>query len=250
MSCPGNPFDGHTLEGQLEKVERITGQIPAITFVDKGCKGHGVDPARSQVLISRTRKFSKMLKRDLRRRAAIEPELGQIKSDGLLGRNYLKGVLGDMQNIILCGAGHNIRKILAHLRVLLRLLTGEARKAISVLIAVLEPQASPWLLHIRLIRQEGFLRADGSKVIVVLSPGFGDSPGLLDASEPMLVETFVPEAPVEALKGAVLHRLPRLDGVVSGLGLLAPLVEHLAGELRAVVRDDGLRPAPLVDDPV
>ena len=143
MSCPGNPFDGHTLEEQLDQVERLTGQVPATTFVDRGYKGHGVDPGRSQVLISGTRKLSKLLKRDLRRRAAIEPELGHMKSDGLLGRNFLKGVVGDAQNVILSGAGHNMRKILAHLRVLLRLLMGEPRKAIQALINLLESQLLP-----------------------------------------------------------------------------------------------------------
>jgi IS5 family transposase len=143
MSCPENPYDGHTLEGQLDQVERLTGQMPTTTFVDKGYKGHGVDPGRSAVLISGTRKLSKTLKRDLRRRAAIEPELGHIKSDGLLGRNFLKGVVGDAQNVILCGAGHNMRKILAHLRALLRLLMGEPRKAIQNLIALLEAEATP-----------------------------------------------------------------------------------------------------------
>lgn len=143
MSCPGNPFDGHTLEEQLDQVERLTGQVPATTFVDRGYKGHGVDPGRSHVLISGTRKLSKLLKRDLRRRAAIEPELGHMKSDGLLGRNFLKGVVGDAQNVILCGAGHNMRKILAHLRALLRLLMGEPKRAIQALIVLLEADATP-----------------------------------------------------------------------------------------------------------
>lgn len=143
MSCPGNPFDGHTLEEQLDQVERLTGQMPATTFVDRGYKGHGVDPGRSAVLISGTRKLSKLLKRDLRRRAAIEPELGHMKSDGLLGRNFLKGVVGDAQNVILCGAGHNMRKILAHLRALLCLIMGESRQAIQALITLLESQRLP-----------------------------------------------------------------------------------------------------------
>jgi IS5 family transposase len=143
MSCPENPYDGHTLERQLEQVEQLTGRMPATTFVDKGYKGHGVDPGRSAVLISGTRRLSKMLKRDLRRRAAIEPELGHMKSDGLLGRNFLKGVVGDAQNVILSGAGHNMRKILAHLRALLRLLMGEPRKAILALVTLLEAEAAP-----------------------------------------------------------------------------------------------------------
>jgi len=111
--------------------------------VDRGYKGHGVDPGRSTVLVSGTRKLSKLLKRDLRRRAAIEPELGHMKSDGLLGRNFLKGMLGDAQNVILSGAGHNMRKILAHLRALLRILMGVPRRAVQTLIAFLESLRPP-----------------------------------------------------------------------------------------------------------
>jgi IS5 family transposase len=51
------------------------------------------------------------------RRKAIEPIIGHLKNDGLLGRNYLKGELGDALHAILCGAGHNIRMILRRLRI-------------------------------------------------------------------------------------------------------------------------------------
>jgi len=63
-----------------------------------------VDSGRSQVLISGTRKLSRRLERDLRGRAAIEPELSHTKNDGFLGRNFLKEVVGDMQNITMSGA--------------------------------------------------------------------------------------------------------------------------------------------------
>ena len=138
QSCPGNPFDGHTLDGQLDQVARLVGKLPKQTFVDKGYKGHGVEPEKSRVLISGTRKLPYRLKRDLRRRSAIEPEIGHMESEGLLGRNFLKGVLGDAANALLCGAGHNLRKILARLRALLYLLTGHARKALEALLAQLE----------------------------------------------------------------------------------------------------------------
>ncbi len=36
QACPGNPYDGHTLDGQLDQVERVTGKLPAYTFVDRG----------------------------------------------------------------------------------------------------------------------------------------------------------------------------------------------------------------------
>jgi IS5 family transposase len=137
-ACPGNPFDGHTLDRQLDQVERLTGQLPTMTFVDRGYKGHGVPEERSRVLISGTRKLGYALKRHLRRRSAIEPEIGHMKGDGLLGRNFLKGMQGDAINAILCGAGHNLRKILARLRALLYLLSGEARKDLRVILGQLE----------------------------------------------------------------------------------------------------------------
>ena len=56
------------------------------------------------------------LKRQLKRRNAIEPVIGHLKSDGRLDRNYLKGTLGDSMNALLVGAGHNIRLLLRKLR--------------------------------------------------------------------------------------------------------------------------------------
>ena len=47
---------------------------------------------------------------------AIEPVIGHLKSDGHLGRNWLKGVEGDRMNVLLCCAGHNLRLILRRLR--------------------------------------------------------------------------------------------------------------------------------------
>lgn len=44
--------------------------------------------------------------------------IGHMKADGLLGKNRLKGAEGDALHALLCGAGHNLRMILRHLRVL------------------------------------------------------------------------------------------------------------------------------------
>lgn len=41
-----------------------------------------------------------------------------MKNDGRLGRNFLKGAIGDAMNALLCGAGHNLRKILRQLALL------------------------------------------------------------------------------------------------------------------------------------
>ena len=80
-------------------------------------RGHGVDPETCRVIIAGSRKgISKAIKKEMERRSGIEPEIGHQKADGKLGRNWLKGVLGDAQNAILCADGLNMRKILAHLR--------------------------------------------------------------------------------------------------------------------------------------
>ena len=160
QTCPGNPFDGHTLEGQLDQVERLTGRVPGTTFVDRGYQGHGVDPGRSRVLISGTRKLGYALRRHLRRRAAIEPEIGHMKGDGLLGRNFLKGMAGDAINALLCGAGHNLRKILARLRALLYLLTGKDGVALSSLLGRIGPLSESQRPYGRLRSSRGFVRGD------------------------------------------------------------------------------------------
>ncbi len=58
MSLPGNPFDGHTLEEQLEQVERLTGLMPKRCHVDRGYKGHGVDSEICRVIIGRQPKLT------------------------------------------------------------------------------------------------------------------------------------------------------------------------------------------------
>ena len=117
-SLPGNPYDGHTLAEALEQVEILTDRRPRLAVVDRGYRGHGVED--TQVLISGTRRgLTPAWRKLLRRRSAIEPEIGHMKTDGRLARCALKGTIGDALFAVLCGCGHNLRKILAHLRALL-----------------------------------------------------------------------------------------------------------------------------------
>ncbi len=81
-------------------------------------RGHGIEATR--VLISGTRRgLTPLLAKLLKRRSAIEPEIGHMKSDGRLARCPLKGTIGDAIFAVLCGCGHNLRKILAHIRALI-----------------------------------------------------------------------------------------------------------------------------------
>jgi transposase, IS5 family len=116
-SFPGSPYDGHTLAPALEQVAILTDREPDLAVVDRGYRGHGVETTK--ILISGTRRgITPLLAKLLRRRSAIEPEIGHMKTDGRLDRCPLKGRIGDAVFAILCACGHNIRKILAHLRAL------------------------------------------------------------------------------------------------------------------------------------
>ena len=109
----GNPYDGHTLQEAVDQAERLGGFTPHALFVDRGYRGHNYDgPAEVHLARRGLRREKPSLRRWLKRRSAIEPVIGHMKTDGRLGRNYLLGKEGDKMNAILCGAGHNIRKLL------------------------------------------------------------------------------------------------------------------------------------------
>jgi len=115
-SMPGAPYDGHTPHSQFEQVEILAGTRPSLVLADRGYRGVQA-PEGTRLLLSHTRGPPKTLKKLLKRRHAIEPTIGHMKSDGLLARTWLKGIEGDAIHAVLCGAGHNLRLILAHLRV-------------------------------------------------------------------------------------------------------------------------------------
>ncbi len=118
QSLPGSPYDGHTLSSALDQVEHLTGQRPERCYVDLGYRGH--DVADVDVFKARQKRgVTQSIRRELKRRNAIEPIIGHMKNDGLLRRNHLKGAEGDAINVILCAAGQNLRLILNYLRVLL-----------------------------------------------------------------------------------------------------------------------------------
>ncbi len=109
----GNPYDGHTLSGAIQQVERLTGHTPGDVMVDQGYRGHGYEGLASiHVVRSIPKRATRALRRMLKRRAAIEPTIGHLKSDNRLDRNYLTGTEGDKINALLSAAGYNLRKLL------------------------------------------------------------------------------------------------------------------------------------------
>lgn len=118
-ALPGNPYDGHTLKPVIEETEAITGREIERAYVDKGYRGHEAPNPRRVFISGQKRGVFGRIKRELRRRSAIEAVIGHMKNDGRLGRNFLKGRAGDAANAVLCAVGHNLRLILAWLRKLL-----------------------------------------------------------------------------------------------------------------------------------
>jgi IS5 family transposase len=108
----GNPFDGHTLGPVIADLEKLTGVEVRRIHVDKGYRGHN-HPHRFRVWISgQVRRVTKAIRREMRRRAAVEPVIGHLKDDHRMGRNYLKGRDGDRANAVLAAAGYNFSLLL------------------------------------------------------------------------------------------------------------------------------------------
>jgi IS5 family transposase len=109
----GNPYDGHTLEGAIGQIERLTKKTPDDVIVDQGYRGHGYQgSAMVHVVQTIPKRATRAVRRMLKRRAAVEPTIGHLKSDNRLSRNHLAGKTGDQINTLLAAAGYNLRKLL------------------------------------------------------------------------------------------------------------------------------------------
>ena len=121
-ALPGNLYDGHTLETVIPEIEAQIGASLSRIVADRGYRGHNAPPDhKMKVYISgQKRGVTDAIKRDLRRRSAVEPVIGHAKSEHRMGRNFLKGAHGDAANAVLAAAGYNFRRLLAWLAILWR----------------------------------------------------------------------------------------------------------------------------------
>lgn len=117
----------------LDQVEQLIGRRPQWCYADRGYRACH-DEKATKVIISRQKRFMKtrIMQQAMKRRNAIEPIIGHLKSDTRLGRNYLKGTVGDKINAILSDAGHNFRIILRKLKLLWLKMLEELLKNIGV----------------------------------------------------------------------------------------------------------------------
>ena len=133
-ALPGNPYDGHTLATVIPDMEGLVGNIIERILADKGYRGHNAPPDyKFRVFISgQKRGVTPRIKRQLRRRSAVEPVIGHLKAEHRMGRNYLWYRRGDAANAVLAAVGYNFRRLIRWLRLLLCLILG-------ALIAALQP---------------------------------------------------------------------------------------------------------------
>ena len=109
-SFHGNPYDGHTLDQTIVELRKLSPETSKI-FVDLGYTGHNFKE-KGKVFTAKTKKtLSNDDKKMQKRRSAIEPIIGHLKNFGRMGRNYLKGVVGDIVNPLVSAVGLNLRRI-------------------------------------------------------------------------------------------------------------------------------------------
>ena len=119
-----NEHDSKTLEAALTHANRHRTKPIKEAICDRGYRGRkevdGTKICIPGTALKRDTKYQKEQKRKkFRRRAAIEPIIGHVKSDHRMQRNYLKGFVGDEINLLLAAAAFNLKKWMNHFLMLI-----------------------------------------------------------------------------------------------------------------------------------
>lgn len=124
MALPGNPYDGHTLETVIADMEQTIGNELSRILADAGYRGHNAPESHKFRVFTagQKRRVTPAIKRQMRRRSAVEPVIGHLKNDHRMDRNYLAGKQGDAVNALLAAVGYNFSLLLKWLRQLLCLI--------------------------------------------------------------------------------------------------------------------------------
>jgi len=99
----------------LEHVKASRGSSVKQAVCDRGYVGQKKFGETDIILpkkpLKRDNRYQRNKKRKLcKRRAAIEPIIGHLKSDFRLSRNFLKGVIGDEINVLMAATAWNLRQ--------------------------------------------------------------------------------------------------------------------------------------------
>jgi transposase, IS5 family len=93
-------------------LEKLTGIETCRIHVDKGYRGD-MHPHKFRVWIrGQVRRVTAAIRREIKRRAAVEPVSGPVKAEHRVERNYLKGRDGDRIYAVLATASYNFSLLL------------------------------------------------------------------------------------------------------------------------------------------
>jgi len=113
---PGNPYDGHILSAVIEQATNLVQDLPVKIkqiVVDLGFRGVDKDnPGMEIIHRGKIKSLSQEQRTWLRRRQAVEPAIGHLKSDHRMDRCWLQGAVGDALHAVSCAAGFNLRWLL------------------------------------------------------------------------------------------------------------------------------------------
>jgi IS5 family transposase len=120
-ALPGNPYDGHTLATVIPAMQALVGNTLTRIVTDAGYRGHNAPPEQKFAVFTagQKRRVTPTIKRQMKRRAAVEPVIGHLKNDHRMRRNHLAHETGDAINAVLVAVGYNFRRLLHWLRLLL-----------------------------------------------------------------------------------------------------------------------------------
>ena len=123
-ALPGRPYDGHTLETVIPEIEELTGATLKRILADAGYRGHNAPGVYKLRVFTagQKRRVTPAIKRQMKRRSAVEPVIGHLKNGHRMDRNRLAHAQGDAINPILAAAGYNFRLILKWIRILFALI--------------------------------------------------------------------------------------------------------------------------------
>ncbi len=82
-ALPGNPYDGHTLATVIPAMQALIGNTFDRAIADAGYRGHNAPPEYKFKIFTagQKRRVTPQIKREFRRRAAIEPVIGHLKAE-------------------------------------------------------------------------------------------------------------------------------------------------------------------------
>lgn len=120
-SFESNPHDSKTIEPLLAQIKSNNQLLPKEVVYDRGGKGiHQIGETKISTPdyrpLKRDSAYQKRKKRKkFRRRAAIEPLIGHLKTDHRMQQNYLSGNNSPQINAFLAAAGWNLKKMMQKL---------------------------------------------------------------------------------------------------------------------------------------